>query len=48
VWRRGQTNPRDLIAAIVTGLRAMYAATQRGPQRRARGFDEPYGVWDPI
>jgi hypothetical protein len=44
----GQTNPRDLIAAIVTGLLAMYAATQRRPQRRDRGFDEPYEVWDPV
>jgi hypothetical protein len=44
----GQTNPRDLITAIVTGLLAMYAAKQRRPQRRDRGFDEPYEVWDPI
>ena len=37
-----QTSHRDLLAALITGALAVYAATRRGLQHRG---DDPYG-WD--
>lgn len=40
-----QTSGRDLLAALIAGVLAVYAATQRQVRRRDDGWDDPYGVW---
>ena len=43
-----QTSARDLLAALIAGVLAVYAATQRQLRRRDDGWDDPYGVWERI